>query len=100
MFHTVRCVAATGANLLNADWSMKRMYILFKILLCEEGKITRSRSSGCIVTVIQPRSCFSVTMTSRFDIVDEEWTRAKMETRRITQSGERTFPKNGRMKGT
>ena len=52
---------------------MKRMYILFKILLCEEGKITRSRSSGCIVTVIQPRSCFSVTMTSRFDIVDEEY---------------------------
>ena len=31
-----------SAKLLNADWSMKREFF-FLILLCEEGKITRSR---------------------------------------------------------
>ena len=42
----------------------------------------------------------SVTMASRFEIVDEECieklkTSAKMKTRRIARSGKRTFPKSG-----
>ena len=62
------------AKLLDADWSMKRIFF-WLILLCEEGKITRSR----LVLRLPSNSLFnrevffSVTMASRFEIVDEEY---------------------------
>ena len=63
-------------------------------------------SSGCLATAyIQSRSCFSVTMASRCEIVDEEYIeelkdKSQNEERRIARSGERTFSENGRMKET
>ena len=44
-------------------------------LLCEEGKSARSRLVLRLPSnsLIQSRSGFSITMTSRFDIVDEEY---------------------------
>ena len=62
------------AKLLDADWSMKRIFF-WLILLCEEGKITRSR----LVLRLPSNSLFnrevffSVIMASRFEIVDEEY---------------------------
>ena len=54
------------AKLLNADWSMKRVFF-FLILLCEEGKSTCSR------LVLRFSSCFSVTIVSRFETDDKEY---------------------------
>ena len=49
---------------------MKRVFL---ILLCEEEKLLAHHwSSGCLA-YIQSRSCVSVTMASRFEIVDEEY---------------------------
>ena len=56
-----------------------KMAFFFLILLCDEGKITRSRlvlglpSNSSFNFSIQLRSCFSVTMASRFEIADEEY---------------------------
>ena len=41
-FHVYIINNTETAKLLNADWSMKKV-LFFLILLCEEGKITRSR---------------------------------------------------------
>ena len=74
----------------------RREYFSFLILLCEEGKITRSRLVHKLpCKLIQLRSCFSVPMASRFEIVDEEYIEELKD-----KSGERTFSKNERMKGT
>ena len=56
-------------------WLVNEEGIFFLFLLCEEGKITRSRLVLRLSSkqLIQSRSCFSVTMASRFEIVDEDY---------------------------
>ena len=63
--------------MLNADWSMKRVFFFLKFA-CEEGKITCSRlvvrlpsNSLCYLVVVAKK--LSVTMASCFEIVDEEY---------------------------
>ena len=72
-------------KLLNADWSMKRAFFLN--FACEEGKITGSRlvlrllsNSLCYREVVAKK--FSVTMTSRFEIADEEYIEELKEARK------------------
>ena len=59
-------------------WLVNEESIFFLILLCEEGKIARSRLVLRLPSnsLLKSRSCFSVTMASRFDIVDEEFIEA------------------------
>ena len=53
----------------------QRREYFYLYLLSEEGKIAHSRLVLRLPSnsLIQPRSCFSITMASRFDIVDEEY---------------------------
>jgi len=62
-------------------------------------------SSGRLATAHSIEKLFSATMASRFEIVNEEYieelkNKTENETRRTTQSGERTFSKSGQMKET
>ena len=91
--------------MLNADWSMKRIF--FPNFACEESKITRSRlvlrlpsNSLCYREVV-----FLFTMASRFEIIDEECIeelKSKSENENTKNSTEywKNVSKSGRMKET
>ena len=80
---------------------MKRVRYFFLILLARRAKLlTHDRSSGCLATVFFYREVVakkhSVTMASRFEIVDKEYIeelkdKGEMKTRRKVRSTGRTL---------
>ena len=63
--------------------------------------IAHDWSSGCLATAYSLEKLFSLTMASRFEIVDEECIeelKDKTENEKIARSDEITFSKSGRMK--
>ena len=71
-----------GQELLNAYWSMKRVFF------SKLGKIGRRVAKQ---QLIQSGSCFSVTMVSRFKIVDEEYLKDKGENENTKNSTEKKW---------
>ena len=59
---------------MNADWSMKRLFFFLNFALWRGQNYSLTISPQVAYQqLIQSRSCFSVTMASRFEIVDEEY---------------------------